>query len=165
MSLLTTKITKTKTLQTLLDETDTHYSIIGKPDQLTLFLKSHNAQKLDLTSQETLDEIQFVQFLTKRYGEDEPFCEKYTWSSYEKIDTKTIEQLRNDAKTKQTSFEEEFQEFLFEYLLDWQPDYDVINDFYYEYDVYENDDFYIDLFNDYAKSDFNADLILKQSQA
>ena len=34
MSLLTTKVTPTKTLQNLLDDTNTHYSIIGKPDDI-----------------------------------------------------------------------------------------------------------------------------------
>lgn len=164
MSLLTTKVTPTKTLQNLLDDTNTHYSIIGKPDELVSFLNSHKANHPDLTSEDTLNEIQFVQFLTKRYGTNNPFCEVYQWEPDEKIERETLDELKENARIKGTSFEDEFEEFIVEVLLDWNGDFDVINDFYEESDIDEDDDFYIDLFWEYADCDYGIQQILKQSQ-
>lgn len=164
MSLLTTKVTPTKTLQNLLDDTNTHYSIIGKPDELLSFLNAHSANHPDLTSEDASNEIQFVQFLTKRYGETNPFCEVYQWEPDEKIERETLDELKENSRIKGTSFEDEFEDFIVEVLLDWNGDFDVINDFYDESDIDEDDDFYIDLFWEYANCDYGVQQILKQSQ-
>ena len=47
--------------------------------------------------------------------------------------------------------------------LDWNGDYDVLYDFYDSHDVEENDDFYIDLFWEYANYDYDIETLLRQS--
>lgn len=164
MSLLTTKVTKEKTLQELLDEVGNHYAIVGDPKLLSLFLTNMGAKPLDLETEDAQNEIRFVQFLTKRYGTKNPFCEKYEWAPNEKLEATEIEEIKENARIKGTTFEHELSDYLSEMLVDWNGDYDVLNDFYEAYDIEdEDDDFYLDLFWDYAYYDYNVEQLLTQS--
>lgn len=163
MSLLTTKVTSDKTLQELLDEVGNHYAIVGDPERLSFFLTNMGVKTLDLENEDAQDEIRFVQFLTKRYGTKNPFCEKYEWAPNEKLEAAEIEEIKESARIKGTTFEHELSDYLCEVLVDWNGDYDVLNDFYEAYDVDEDDDFYLDLFWDYAYYDYNIEKLLEQS--
>lgn len=94
MSLLTTKVTENETLQELLDKSGTHYAIIGKPDKLHKFLKESSIPVPDLTTEQTQNEIRFVQFLTERYGTEGPFREKYPWEPNDCLDDTEIEEIK-----------------------------------------------------------------------
>lgn len=164
MSLLTTKVTADKTLQELLDEMGNHYAIVGDPERLSFFLTNMGIETLDLENEDAQDEIRFVQFLTKRYGTKNPFCEKYEWAPNEKLEAAEIEEIKENARIKGTTFEHELSDYLSEVLVDWNGDYDVLNDFYEAYHIDdEDDDFYLDLFWDYAYYDYNIEQLLAQS--
>lgn len=164
MSLLTTKVTPNKTLQELLDEVGNHYAIVGDPERLSFFLTNMGAKQLDLETEDAQNEIRFVQFLTKRYGTKNPFCEKYEWAPNEKLEAAEIEEIEESARIKETTFEHELSDYLCEALVDWNGDYDVLNDFYEAHHIDdEDDDFYLDLFWDYAYYDYNIEQLLAQS--
>lgn len=170
MSLLTTKITENETLQELLDKSGTHYAIVGKPDKLHKFLKESSIPVPDLTTEQTQNEIRFVQFLTERYGTEGPFREKYPWEPNDCLDDTEIEEIKASMFQNGTTFRQELEDYLNEMYrmdelipLDWNGDYDVLYDFYDSHDVEENDDFYIDLFWEYANYDYDLETLLRQS--
>ena len=48
--------------------------------------------------------------------------------------------------------------------MEWLPDYETINEFYDQYpEVEEDNDFYLDLFHEYIKTDFNVSQLLRNS--
>lgn len=48
--------------------------------------------------------------------------------------------------------------------MEWLPDYETINEFYEQYpEVEEDNDFYLDLFHEYVKTDFNISQLLRNS--
>lgn len=48
--------------------------------------------------------------------------------------------------------------------MEWLPDYEKINEFYEQNpDLEEDDDFYLELFNDYIETDFNVETLLRNS--
>lgn len=46
--------------------------------------------------------------------------------------------------------------------MEWLPDYEAINKFYDQNpEVEEEDEFYLELFNDYIETDFNVETLLR----
>lgn len=170
MSLLTTKVTENETLQELLNKFGTHYAIVGKPNELSKFLKASSIPVPDLTTDKAKKEIKFVQFLTERYGTKGPFLEKYPWGPNDCLEDAEIEEIKSNMFQNGTTFRQELEDYLDEMYhmdelipLDWNGDYDVLSDFYDSNDVEEDDDFYIDLFWEYANYDYDLETLLSQS--
>ena len=162
MSLLITQLDEGVTVYNLLTQNDQQPSLIADPDAFINFLAEHG-YALDLTSKEAQKEIAFVQFLIKRYGPENPFYEKYDWSPCQILTQTNKYQLQQQALKNKSSFKSELSEWTNQTLLDWQPDYDILNDFYNENDVDEEDDFYIDLIEDYVDISYNLKQLLELS--
>lgn len=162
MSLLITQLDKNVTVHDLLNQKNQDPSIIADLDAFTNFLLEQG-YSLDLTSEEAQKEIAFVQFLIKRYGPENPFYEKYDWSPCQILTQTNKYQLQQQALKNKSSFKSELSEWTNQTLLDWQPDYDILNDFYNENNVDEEDDFYIDLIEDYVDISYNLKQLLELS--
>ena len=162
MSILSTQLDENLTVHDLLNQTNLHPSLIAVPDAFTSFLAEHR-YALDLTSKEAQKETAFVQFLTKRYGPENLFCEKYDWSPCQILTQNDKQYIQQQALKNKSSFKSELSEWTNQTLLDWQPDYDILNDFYNENNVDEEDDFYIDLIEDYVDISYNLKQLLELS--
>jgi hypothetical protein len=162
MSLLITQLDEGVTVYDLLTQNDQQPSLIADPDAFINFLAEHG-YALDLTSKEAQKEIAFVQFLTKRYGPENLFCEKYDWSPCQILTQNDKQYIQQQTLKNKSSFKSELSEWTTQTLLDWQPDYDILNDFYNENDIDEEDDFYIDLIEDYVDISYNLKQLLELS--
>ena len=162
MSLLITQLDENLTFLDLLNQKNQHPSLIADPDAFTNFLID-NGYTLDISSDQAQKETAFVQFLTKRYGPENLFCEKYDWSPCQILTQNDKQYIQQQTLKNKSSFKSELSEWTTQTLLDWQPDYDILNDFYNENDVDEEDDFYIDLIEDYVDISYNLKQLLELS--
>ena len=108
--------------------------------------------------------------MTERYGTKGPFREKYPWGPNDCLNDAEIEEIKSSMFQNGTTFRQEVEDYLDEMYhmdelipLDWNGDYDVLYDFYDSNDVEEDDDFYIDLFWEYANYDYDLETLLHQS--
>lgn len=159
--LLSTKLSNDQTLYQFLQETKTPLSIIANPNTLNQLITNHNLKALDFSSEDSQKEIAFVAFLKETYADN--FTETYHWDYRDELSATKLETLLKKALDNERSFKTETEDYLFD-VIDWYPDYDIINQFYEQHpNIDEDDDFYLNLFDDYVDVDLNIDTLLQNS--
>ena len=159
--LLSTKLSNDQTLYQFLHATETPLSIIAEPDNLNELLASHGIEQLDLSDSDSQKEITFVRFLKEEYSNN--FTETLYWDYRDDLSATAQETILKEALQNDTSFENEATWYVQENM-EWLPDYEKINEFYERNpDLDEDDDFYLELFNDYIETDFNVEQLLRNS--
>lgn len=159
--LLSETLSNNQTLYQFLYKTETPLTIIAEPDKLNELLTSTGLEPLDLSNEDSQKEIIFVKFLKETYKDD--LIEALYWDYNDQLSSTALETILKNALKNETSFENEAEWYVQENM-EWLPDYETINEFYDKYpEVEEDNDFYIDLFHEYVKTDFNISQLLRNS--
>ena len=159
--LLSTKLSNDQTLYQFLHATETLLAIVAEPNKLNELLTKHSVEPLDFSDEDTQKEINFVKFLKDKYGDN--FTETLYWDYRDELSATAQETILKEALQNDTSFENEATWYVQENM-EWLPDYEKINEFYERNpDLDEDDDFYLELFNDYIDTDLNVETLLRNS--
>lgn len=159
--LLSITLSNNQTLYQFLRATETPLAIVAEPDKLNELLTNHGLESLDLSDEDFQKEITFVKFLKDKY--DDNFTETLYWDYRDELSATAQETILKEALQNDTSFENEATWYVQENM-EWLPDYEKINEFYEQNpDLEEDDDFYLELFNDYIETDFNVETLLRNS--
>lgn len=159
--LLSTKLSHEQTLYQFLHATETPLAIVAEPDKLNELLTKHGIEQLDLSDSDSQKEITFVKFLKAEYGNN--FTETLYWDYRDDLSATAQETILKDALENETTFETATAWYVQENM-EWLPDYEKINEFYERNpDLDEEDDFYLELFNEYIETDFNVETLLRNS--
>lgn len=159
--LLSLTLLNNQTLYQFLRATETHLAIVAEPDKLNELLTSYGLESLDLSDEDFQKEITFAKFLKDEYGDN--FTDTLYWDYRDDLSATAQETILKDALQNDTSFENEATWYVQENM-EWLPDYEKINEFYERNpDLEEDDDFYLELFNDYIETDHNVETLLRNS--
>lgn len=159
--LLSITLSNNQTLYQFLRATETPLAIVAEPDKLNELLTSYKLESLDLSDEDFQKEITFVKFLKDKY--DDNFTETLYWDYRDELSATAQETILKEALQNDTSFENEATWYVQENM-EWLPDYEKINEFYERNpDLEEDDDFYLELFNDYIETDHNVETLLRNS--
>lgn len=159
--ILSITLSNNQTLYQFLRATETPLAIVAEPNKLNELLTSCGLESLDLSDEDFQKEITFVKFLKDKY--DDNFTETLYWDYRDELSTTAQETILKEALQNDTSFENEATWYVQENM-EWLPDYEKINEFYERNpDLEEDDDFYLELFNDYIETDFNVEQLLRNS--
>ncbi len=159
--LLSKILSNNQTLYQFLHKTKTPLTIITEPNKLNKFLTEHRIKPLDFSDEDSQKEIIFVKFLKEKYRDD--LTDVLYWDYNDQLSSTALETILKDALKNETSFENETEWYVQENM-EWLPDYETINEFYEQYpEVEEDNDFYLDLFHEYVKTDFNISQLLRNS--
>ena len=159
--LLSITLSNNQTLYQFLRATETPLAIVAEPDKLNELLTSCGLESLDLSDEDFQKEITFVKFLKDKY--DDNFTETLYWDYRDELSATAQETILKEALQNDTSFENEATWYVQENM-EWLPDYEKINEFYERNpDLEEDDDFYLELFNDYIETDHNVETLLRNS--
>lgn len=159
--LLSITLSNNQTLYQFLHATETPLAIVAEPDKLNELLTSCGLESLDLSDEDFQKEITFVKFLKDKY--DDNFTETLYWDYRDELSATAQETILKEALQNDTSFENEATWYVQENM-EWLPDYEKINEFYERNpDLEEDDDFYLELFNDYIETDHNVETLLRNS--
>lgn len=158
--LLSLTLSNNQTLYQFLRATETPLAIVAEPDKLNELLTSHGLESLDLSDEDTQKEITFVKFLKDKYDN---FTESLYWDYRDDLSATAQETILKDALENETTFTTATAWYV-EENMEWLPDYEAINKFYDQNpEVDEEDEFYLELFNDYIETDFNVEQLLRNS--
>lgn len=159
--LLSTKLSNEQTLYQFLHATETPLAIIAEPNKLNELLTEHSVEPLDFSDEDAQKEITFVKFLKEEY--DDNFAESLYWDYRDELSATSQETILKDALENETTFETATDWYI-EENMEWLPDYEAINKFYEQNpEVEEEDEFYLELFNEYIETDFNVETLLRNS--
>lgn len=159
--LLSITLSNNQTLYQFLHATETPLAIVAEPDKLNELLTSYGLESLDLSDEDFQKEITFAKFLKNEY--DDNFTETLYWDYRDELSATAQETILKEALQNDTSFENEATWYVQENM-EWLPDYEKINEFYERNpEVDEDDEFYLELFNDYIETDFNVEQLLRNS--
>lgn len=159
--LLSLTLSNNQTLYQFLRATETPLAIVAEPNKLNELLTSCGLESLDLSDEDFQKEITFVKFLKDKY--DDNFTETLYWDYRDELSATAQETILKEALQNDTSFENEATWYVQENM-EWLPDYEKINEFYERNpDLEEDDDFYLELFNDYIETDHNVETLLRNS--
>lgn len=159
--LLSITLSNNQTLYQFLRATETPLAVVAEPNKLNELLTKHGLESLDLSDEDFQKEITFVKFLKDKY--DDNFTETLYWDYRDELSATAQETILKEALQNDTSFENEATWYVQENM-EWLPDYEKINEFYERNpDLEEDDDFYLELFNDYIETDFNVEQLLRNS--
>lgn len=159
--LLSITLSNNQTLYQFLRATETPLAVVVEPDKLNELLTKHGLESLDLSDEDFQKEITFVKFLKDKY--DDNFTETLYWDYRDELSATAQETILKEALQNDTSFENEATWYVQENM-EWLPDYEKINEFYERNpDLEEDDDFYLELFNDYIETDHNVETLLRNS--
>jgi hypothetical protein len=159
--LLSITLSNNQTLYQFLRATETPLAVVAEPNKLNELLTKHGLESLDLSDEDFQKEITFVKFLKNEYGDN--FTETLYWDYRDELSATAQETILKEALQNDTSFENEATWYVQENM-EWLPDYEKINEFYERNpDLEEDDDFYLELFNDYIETDHNVETLLRNS--
>jgi hypothetical protein len=159
--LLSITLSNNQMLYQFLRATETPLAVVAEPNKLNELLTSYGLESLDLSEEDFQKEITFVKFLKDKY--DDNFTETLYWDYRDELSATAQETILKEALQNDTSFENEATWYVQENM-EWLPDYEKINEFYEQNpDLEEDDDFYLELFNDYIETDFNVETLLRNS--
>lgn len=159
--LLSITLSNNQTLYQFLRATETPLAIVAEPNKLNELLTSCGLESLDLSDEDFQKEITFVKFLKDKY--DDNFTETLYWDYRDELSATAQETILKEALQNDTSFENEATWYVQENM-EWLPDYEAINKFYEQNpEVDEDNEFYLELFNDYIETDFNVEQLLRNS--
>mgnify|MGYP007115287179 FL=1 len=159
--LLSITLSNNQTLYQFLRATETPLAIVVEPDKLNELLTSYGLESLDFSDKDFQKEITFAKFLKDDYGDN--FTETLYWDYRDELSATAQETILKEALQNDTSFENEATWYVQENM-EWLPDYEKINEFYERNpDLEEDDDFYLELFNDYIETDHNVETLLRNS--
>ena len=159
--ILSITLSNNQTLYQFLRATETPLAIVAEPNKLNELLTSCGLESLDLSDEDFQKEITFVKFLKDKY--DDNFTETLYWDYRDELSATAQETILKEALQNDTSFENEATWYVQENM-EWLPDYEKINEFYERNpDLEEDDDFYLELFNDYIETDHNVETLLRNS--
>lgn len=159
--LLSLTLSNNQTLYQFLRATETPLAVVAEPNKLNELLTSCGLESLDLSDEDFQKEITFVKFLKDKY--DDNFTETLYWDYRDELSATAQETILKEALQNDTSFENEATWYVQENM-EWLPDYEKINEFYERNpDLEEDDDFYLELFNDYIETDHNVETLLRNS--
>ena len=159
--LLSLTLTNNQTLYQFLHATETPLAIVAEPDKLNELLTKHGLESLDLSDEDFQKEITFVKFLKNEY--DDNFTNTLYWDYRDGLSATAQETILKDALENETTFATAAAWYV-EENMEWLPDYEAINKFYDQNpEVDEEDEFYLELFNDYIETDFNVEQLLRNS--
>lgn len=159
--LLSITLSNNQTLYQFLRATETPLAIVAEPNKLNELLTSCGLESLDLSDEDFQKEITFVKFLKDKY--DDNFTETLYWDYRDELSATAQETILKEALQNDTSFENEATWYVQENM-EWLPDYEKINEFYERNpDLEEDNDFYLELFNDYIETDHNVETLLRNS--
>lgn len=159
--LLSLTLSNNQTLYQFLRATETPLAIVAEPSKLNELLTNHGLESLDLSDEDFQKEITFAKFLKDEYGDN--FTDTLYWDYHDELSATAQETILKDALEKETTFETATAWYV-EENMEWLPDYEAINKFYDQNpEVEEEDEFYLELFNDYIETDFNVETLLRNS--
>lgn len=159
--LLSLTLSNNQTLYQFLHATETPLATVAEPNKLNELLTSYGLESLDLSDEDFQKEITFVKFLRDKY--DDNFTESLYWDYRDDLSATAQETILKDALENETTFETATAWYV-EENMEWLPDYEAINKFYEQNpEVDEDDEFYLELFNDYIETDFNVETLLRNS--
>ena len=159
--LLSKILSNNQTLYQFLHKTKTPLTIIAEPDKLNERLTSTGLEPLDLSNEDSQKEIIFVKFLKEAYNDD--LTEALYWDYNDQLSSTALETILKNALENETTFKTAATWYV-EENMEWMPYYEAINKFYDQNpEVDEDDEFYLELFNDYIKTDFNISQLLRNS--
>lgn len=159
--LLSITLSNNQTLYQFLHATETPLAIVAEPNKLNELLTSYGLESLDLSDEDFQKEITFVKFLRDKY--DDNFTESLYWDYRDDLPATAQETILKDALENETTFATAAAWYVEEHM-EWLPDYEAINKFYEQNpEVDEEDEFYLELFNDYIETDFNVETLLRNS--
>lgn len=159
--LLSITLSNNQTLYQFLRATETPLAVVAELNKLNELLTKHGLESLDFSDEDFQKEITFVKFLKDKY--DDNFTETLYWDYRDELSATTQETILKEALQNDTSFENEATWYVQENM-EWLPDYEKINEFYERNpDLEEDDDFYLELFNDYIETDHNVETLLRNS--
>lgn len=159
--LLSETLSNNQTLYQFLYKTETPLTIIAEPDKLNELLTSTGLEPLDLSNEDSQKEIIFVKFLKETYKDD--LIEALYWDYNDQLSSTALETILKNALENETTFATATAWYVEEHM-EWLPDYEAINKFYDQNpEVEEDDEFYLELFNDYIETDFNVEQLLRNS--
>lgn len=159
--LLSLTLSNNQTLYQFLRATETPLAVVAEPDKLNELLTKHGLESLDLSDEDFQKEITFAKFLKDEYGDN--FTDTLYWDYRDDLSATAQETILKDALENETTFENAATWYV-EENMEWLPDYEAINKFYEQNpEVEEEDEFYLELFNDYIETDFNVETLLRNS--
>ena len=159
--LLSLTLSNNQTLYQFLHATETPLAVVAEPDKLNELLTSYGLESLDLSDEDFQKEITFAKFLKEKYGDN--FTDTLYWDYRDDLSATAQETILKDALENETTFETAAAWYVEEHM-EWLPDYEAINKFYDQNpEVDEDDEFYLELFNDYIETDFNVEQLLRNS--
>ena len=159
--LLSLTLSNNQTLYQFLRATETPLAIVAEPSKLNELLTNHGLESLDLSDEDFQKEITFAKFLKDKYGDN--FTDTLYWDYLNDLSATAQETILKDALENETTFETAATWYV-EENMEWLPDYEAINKFYDQNpEVDEDDEFYLELFNDYIETDFNVEQLLRNS--
>lgn len=159
--LLSLTLSNNQTLYQFLRATETPLAVVAEPDKLNELLTKHGLESLDLSDEDFQKEITFTKFLKDEYGDN--FTDTLYWDYRDDLSATAQETILKDALENETTFETATAWYV-EENMEWFPDYEAINKFYEQNpEVEEEDEFYLELFNDYIETDFNVEQLLRNS--
>lgn len=159
--LLSITLSNNQMLYQFLRATETPLAIVAEPNKLNELLTKHGLESLDLSDEDFQKEITFAKFLKDEYGDN--FTDTLYWDYRDELSATAQETILKDALENETTFETAAAWYVEEHM-EWLPDYEAINKFYDQNpEVDEDDEFYLELFNDYIETDFNVEQLLRNS--
>lgn len=159
--LLSETLSNNQTLYQFLYKTETPLTIIAEPNKLNELLTNNELEPLYISDEDSQKEIIFVKFLKEKYNDD--LTEALYWDYNDQLSSTALETILKDALENKTTFKTATTWYV-EENMEWMPDYETINEFYYQYpEIEEDNDFYLDLFHEYIKTDFNVSQLLQNS--
>ena len=159
--LLSKTLSNNQTLYQFLHNTEVPLTIIAEPNKLNDLLTSNKLEPLNISDEDSQKEIIFVKFLKEKYKDD--LTEALYWDYNDQLSSTALETILKNALENETTFKTAATWYVQENM-EWLPDYETINEFYDKYsEVEEDNDFYLDLFHEYVKTDFNISQLLRNS--
>ena len=159
--LLSKILSNNQTLYQFLYNNKTPLTIITEPNKLNKFLTEHRIKPIDFSDEDSQKEITFVKFLKEKYNDD--LTEALYWDYNDQLSSTALETILKTAIDEETTFKNEAEWYVQENM-EWMPYYEAINKFYDQNpEADEDDEFYLELFNDYIKTDPNVDQLLRNS--
>lgn len=159
--ILSITLSNNQTLYQFLRTTETHLAIVAESDKLNELLTSYGLESLDLSDEDFQKEITFAKFLKDEYGDN--FTDTLYWDYRDDLSATAQETILKEALKNDTSFATATTWYV-EENMEWLPDYEAINKFYEQNpEADEDDEFYLELFNDYIETDFNVEQLLRNS--
>ena len=159
--LLSITLSNDQTRYQFLRATETPLAIVAEPSKLNELLTSHGLESLDLSDEDFQKEITFANFLKEKYGDN--FTDTLYWDYRDDLSATAQETILKDALENETTFATAAAWYVEDHM-EWLPDYEAINKFYDQNpEVDEDDEFYLELFNDYIETDFNVEQLLRNS--